>query len=129
MPLIPALGRQRQRWADLCEFDLSLVYRASSKTARAAQRNPVSRGRKYIYIRKQPLTLHADFKGCPLVCVVVNVHTFFFFLVLFSELGTEPRALPYILYTCWLFFFFLSFFFGAGDQTQGLALARQALYH
>ena len=39
--LILALGRQRQE--DLCEFEASLVYRASSKTARATQRNPVSK--------------------------------------------------------------------------------------
>jgi hypothetical protein len=32
MPLIPALGRQRQ--ADLCELEASLVYRVSSRTAR-----------------------------------------------------------------------------------------------
>ena len=32
-PLIPALGRQRQE--DLCEFEASLVYRVSSRTARA----------------------------------------------------------------------------------------------
>ena len=31
MPLIPALGRQRQM--DLCEFEAGLVYRASSRTA------------------------------------------------------------------------------------------------
>ena len=31
MPLIPALGRQKQ--VDLCEFEVSLVYRASSRTA------------------------------------------------------------------------------------------------
>ena len=38
MPLIPALGRQRQVdfWVEA-----SLVYRVSSKTARATQRNPV----------------------------------------------------------------------------------------
>ena len=41
MPLIPALGRQRQ--ADLCEFKASLVYSVSSRTARATQRNPVSK--------------------------------------------------------------------------------------
>jgi hypothetical protein len=34
MPLIPALRRQRQ---------VSLVYRVSSRTARATQRNPVSK--------------------------------------------------------------------------------------
>jgi hypothetical protein len=38
--LIPALGRQRQ--ADLCESEVSLVCRSSSRTARATQRNRVS---------------------------------------------------------------------------------------
>jgi hypothetical protein len=42
-PLIPALGRQRQ--VDL-EFEASLVYRVSSRTARAIQRNPVSKNQK-----------------------------------------------------------------------------------
>jgi hypothetical protein len=38
MPLIPALGgRGRQ----ISEFEASLVYRVSSRTARAIQRNPV----------------------------------------------------------------------------------------
>ena len=40
-PLTPALERQRQ--ADLCEFEGSLVYRVSSRTVRASQRNPVLR--------------------------------------------------------------------------------------
>jgi hypothetical protein len=31
-------GRQRQ--VDLCEFEARLVYRVSSKTARATERNP-----------------------------------------------------------------------------------------
>jgi hypothetical protein len=39
-PLIPALGRQRQ--ADFW-FEASLVYKVSSRTARAIQRNPVSK--------------------------------------------------------------------------------------
>jgi hypothetical protein len=34
--LIPALGRQRQ--ADLCEFEVSLVYRVSSRAANVTQR-------------------------------------------------------------------------------------------
>jgi hypothetical protein len=37
MPLILALARQRQ-----AEFEASLVYRVSSRTARTTQRNPVS---------------------------------------------------------------------------------------
>jgi hypothetical protein len=39
--LIPALRRQMQ--ADLCEFKASLVYRVNSRTARATQRNLVSK--------------------------------------------------------------------------------------
>jgi hypothetical protein len=39
-PLIPALWKQRQ--ADLCEFEASLIYRVSSRTAR---RNPVQKKR------------------------------------------------------------------------------------
>jgi hypothetical protein len=41
MHLTPALNRQRQ--ADLCDFEASLVYRASSRTAKATERNPVSK--------------------------------------------------------------------------------------
>ena len=44
-PLIPALGRQRQ--ADLCEFETTLVYRASTKTgSKAIQINPVSKNKQ-----------------------------------------------------------------------------------
>jgi hypothetical protein len=39
VPLIPALGRQRQ--VDFSECETSLVYRVSSRTARAMRRNPV----------------------------------------------------------------------------------------
>jgi hypothetical protein len=42
-PLILALWRQRQRQADLYDFKASLVYKESSRTARATQRNPVSK--------------------------------------------------------------------------------------
>jgi hypothetical protein len=42
-PLIPVLGRQRQ--LDLYEFKANLVYRASSRTARAIQRNIVSKNK------------------------------------------------------------------------------------
>jgi hypothetical protein len=34
---------QEQRHADLCEFEASLVYTVSSRTARTTQRNPVSK--------------------------------------------------------------------------------------
>jgi hypothetical protein len=44
MPSISALMRQRQ--VVLCEFETSLVYKASSRTARATQGNPVSNKNK-----------------------------------------------------------------------------------
>jgi hypothetical protein len=43
MPLIPALGGRGRR---ISEFKASLVYRVSSRTARAIQRNPVSKNQK-----------------------------------------------------------------------------------
>jgi hypothetical protein len=39
-PLIPALG---SRGRQISEFEVSLVFRVSSRTARAIQRNPVSK--------------------------------------------------------------------------------------
>jgi hypothetical protein len=33
----------QEKQVDLCEFEDSLVYRVSSRTARATQRNPVSK--------------------------------------------------------------------------------------
>jgi hypothetical protein len=39
-PLIPALGRQREM--DFGEFEVSLVYRVNSRTARVTQRNSVT---------------------------------------------------------------------------------------
>jgi hypothetical protein len=41
MPLIPTLERQRQ--VDLCDFKANLIYKLSPRTARATQRNPVSK--------------------------------------------------------------------------------------
>ena len=40
-PVTSSIWRQRQK--DLCEFKVSLVYGASSRTARAIQRDPVSK--------------------------------------------------------------------------------------
>ena len=51
MPLISA--RQRQRQVDLCEFKANLVYRVSFKTARATQRNPVSKKQTNKKVRKK----------------------------------------------------------------------------
>ena len=49
--LIPALRRQKSRW--ISEFEASLVYRASSKTPRAIQRNPVLKNQKRKKKRKK----------------------------------------------------------------------------
>jgi hypothetical protein len=43
MPLISALGGRDRR---ISEFEASLVYRVSSRTSRATQRNPVSKRQK-----------------------------------------------------------------------------------
>jgi hypothetical protein len=49
-PLIPALRRQRQ---GISEFEASLVYKVSSRTVRAIQRNPVSKNKTNKQTNKQ----------------------------------------------------------------------------
>lgn len=44
MPLISALESQKQ--TDLCELEASMVYKASARTAGAAQRYPVSKNQR-----------------------------------------------------------------------------------
>ena len=67
MPLIPALGRQRQR---ISEFQASLVYRVSSRATRATQRNPVLRKERkkkaFLSFQHTPQTLEltTDFGFC-----------------------------------------------------------------
>ena len=48
MTFIQALGRERQE--DLCELEVSLVYRASSRTTTTTKRNPVSNNNKNLHI-------------------------------------------------------------------------------
>ena len=70
MPLIPALGSQKQ--TDWYEFETSLVYKVSSRTATAvSQRNPVLKNKtkqnkntclmlnspQHKYIKKYPIVL------------------------------------------------------------------------
>ena len=45
MPVIPALW-EAEAVGFISEFEASLVYRVSSRTARATQRNPVSKNQK-----------------------------------------------------------------------------------
>ena len=54
MPLIPEFRRQRQ--VDLCEFEASLVYKASSRTAKAVSEKPCLKqnktgGQSYIVLK------------------------------------------------------------------------------
>jgi hypothetical protein len=51
MPLVPALRRQRQ--ADGYMFKVSLVYRVSSRTARATQKNPVLKNKTKTNTKEQ----------------------------------------------------------------------------
>jgi hypothetical protein len=63
MPLIPAFGRQRQ--ADGCEFEPSLVYRRmSSRETRTTQRNPVLKNKA----RQFKLHLQMNLIGMRTVC-------------------------------------------------------------
>jgi hypothetical protein len=48
-----ATALRRQTQADVCEFKDSLVYKASSRTARAAQRNPVLKEKKRGGVRRR----------------------------------------------------------------------------
>ena len=43
MPVIPALGKQRQ---GISKFEARLIYRVNSRTAMDIQRNPVSKNQK-----------------------------------------------------------------------------------
>jgi hypothetical protein len=67
MLVIPALRRQRQ--VDLCKFKASLVYRVSSRTARATQKNPVSTNTKQNKTKQQQQqqTYHKTLEGTTVV--------------------------------------------------------------
>ena len=60
MPLIPALGRQRQE--DLCEFEASLVYTVSSRTGSIATEKPYlekpKKEKKELFYILKPVSLY-----------------------------------------------------------------------
>ena len=60
MPLIPELRRQRQ--ADFCEFEASLVYRGSARTAKATTEKPCLKRNKKHQDAEQCLNL-LDIRG------------------------------------------------------------------
>ena len=60
---ICAVTLRRQRQGDPCEFEASLVYRVSSRTARATQRNPVLKkqtGKKQNKTKQKPTEFLPD---------------------------------------------------------------------
>ena len=75
-PLIPALRRQRQ--SDFCEFEASLVYIISFRTARA-MRDPVLKNKQ----TNKQTNKHAQRIKIRWVAVLV---------VLFFSAGVEPRV-------------------------------------
>jgi hypothetical protein len=72
MPLIPAHsgGRDRQ----ISEFEASLVYKVSSRTARAIQRNPVSEKKK----KKTP-GHYAEVSFKTINCSLIDVQLLIYF--------------------------------------------------
>ena len=60
MPLIPTLSTGRR----ISEFKASLVYRVTSKTARATQRNPVSKYNQTNQTNKSVLEQRATLARC-----------------------------------------------------------------
>jgi hypothetical protein len=71
----------RSRW--ISEFEASLVYKVSSRTARAIQRNPVSKNKK------------TNKEGSDCLTTVF----FFFFLVLLGELVYQVIPVINLVYT------------------------------
>ena len=70
MPLIPALGKQRQ--TNLCEVTVSLVYTVSSRITRVTQRNPVLKNKQ-----KTNTHSHTHIKPKPFLLEVAFVRVFF----------------------------------------------------
>jgi hypothetical protein len=60
-PLTLALGRQRQ--VDFCEFEANLVYRMNSRTAKAAQSNPVLKNKKTLGWRDGSAVKSTDYSS------------------------------------------------------------------
>jgi uncharacterized protein YqhQ len=124
MPLIPASGgRSRQ----ISEFEASLVYKVSSRTARATQRNPVSKNQttkpknKTKTKQKKNLTFFQEVLSIFPVFLFNLLPIFIFFLrflPVFSRLPSHSLTqylskffllCTYALFQIWRLF--LSFFF------------------
>jgi hypothetical protein len=73
-PLIPALGRQ------ISEFEASLVYKVSSRTARATQRNPVSKTKQNKTKQNKTNKQKRKSKGKMRIGVEMASFYFYFFL-------------------------------------------------
>jgi hypothetical protein len=76
----------RGRW--ISEFEASLVYRVSSRTARAIQRNPVSKNKT----KQKKKTSATIVPGREDVCLVSS--NYIKFLIPFSSITSEKGGFP-----------------------------------
>ena len=53
-PVLVSLALRRQRWVDLCEFNVNLVYTVSFKSSSAVLEDPVSKKKKTKPNKKEP---------------------------------------------------------------------------
>ena len=81
----------RGRW--ISEFEASLVYRVSSRTARAIQRNPVSKREREREREREPIET--------LYLLLPGVFLFVYFVVVFFKTGFLCIALAVLKLTLW----------------------------
>jgi hypothetical protein len=112
-PLIPALGRQ------ISEFEASLVYRVSSRTARAIQRNPVSKNqgkKKPKKQKKNQKTKNSSYH------VTQNSYCWFTMRMISSRKNLHPSA-----FSSFIYLFMVLVFFETGFPCVALAVLELTL--
>jgi hypothetical protein len=94
MPLVPVLGRQRQ--GKLCELKFSVVYIMSSKTARASQRDPVSKQKQINLLVWEMIGLNGELSTIVLFNGHVDVFCIYLYLCLWvsAALNCGQRSFP-----------------------------------
>lgn len=82
---------ERQRQVDLCVFNVGSVYRASFKTTRATQENPVLEKRKQSNSQGMYIYMHAHTHAC----TKLNIH--YTYCLIPSKTGRKILATQYLL--------------------------------